>query len=88
MIFALGLRHVGAVAAKLIAEHFKSMDNLMNASFNDLEQVKGVGEETAEPCTSAGHSVFLHLLFASSSLISSNELHIGHLSGKSNECQL
>lgn len=48
VLFALGLRHVGAVAAKLIAEHFKSMDNLMNASINDLEQVKGIGEETAK----------------------------------------
>ena len=53
VIFALGLRHVGAVAAKLIAEHFKSMDNLMNASFNDLEQVKGVGEETAKSVLSS-----------------------------------
>ena len=53
VLFALGLRHVGAVAAKLIAEHFKSMDNLMNASFNDLEQVKGVGEETAKSVLSS-----------------------------------
>lgn len=53
VLFAIGLRHVGAVAAKLIAEHFKSMDNLMNASFNDLEQVKGIGEETAKSVLSS-----------------------------------
>lgn len=53
VLFALGMRHVGAVAAKLIAEYFKSMDNLMDASFNDLEQVKGVGEETAKSILSS-----------------------------------
>ena len=47
MLFALGLRHVGIIAARLLAEHFKSMDRLMNASINDLENVKGIGKETA-----------------------------------------
>lgn len=48
VLFALGIRHVGIVAAKLIAEHFKSMDNIINASLEDLENIKGVGEETAK----------------------------------------
>lgn len=47
VLFALGLRHVGIIAARLLAEHFKSMDRLMNASINDLENVKGIGKETA-----------------------------------------
>ena len=47
VLFALGLRHVGVIAARLLAEHFKSMDRLMNASINDLENVKGIGTETA-----------------------------------------
>ena len=47
MLFALGLRHVGIIAARLLAEHFKSMDRLINASINDLENVKGIGTETA-----------------------------------------
>ena len=47
VLFALGLRHVGIIAARLLAEHFKSMENLMNASINDLENVKGIGSETA-----------------------------------------
>lgn len=47
VLFALGLRHVGIIAARLLAEHFKSMENLMNASLNDLESVKGIGKETA-----------------------------------------
>ena len=47
VLFALGLRHVGIIAARLLAEHFKSMDRLMNATINDLENVKGIGKETA-----------------------------------------
>ena len=47
VLFALGLRHVGVIAARLLAEHFKSMDRLMNATINDLENVKGIGTETA-----------------------------------------
>lgn len=47
VLFALGLRHVGIIAARLLAEHFKSMDRLMNATINDLENVKGIGTETA-----------------------------------------
>ena len=47
VLFALGLRHVGIIAARLLAEHFKSMDRLMNVSINDLENVKGIGTETA-----------------------------------------
>lgn len=53
VLFALGMRHVGIVAAKLIAEHVINIDNLMNASFNDLERIKGVGEETAKSILSS-----------------------------------
>lgn len=47
VLFALGLRHVGIIAARLLAEHFKSMDNLMAATINHIENVKGIGNETA-----------------------------------------
>ncbi len=55
VLFALGLRHVGIIAARLIAEHFKNMDNIINASLNDLENVKGVGIETAESILKSLH---------------------------------
>ena len=47
VLFALGLRHVGKIAARLIVEKFPSIDELMNAKFNNLESINGIGEETA-----------------------------------------
>lgn len=42
-IFALGIRHVGETTAKDLAKHFGSMDAIMNASENDLLEVRDVG---------------------------------------------
>ncbi|MCK4574819.1 NAD-dependent DNA ligase LigA, partial [candidate division WOR-3 bacterium] len=47
-IFALGIRHVGIKAAKILSSEFKSMDNLMKASFEDLESVEEIGPIMAE----------------------------------------
>lgn len=48
LIFALGIRHVGAKAGKLLANHFKSMDSLMNASVEDICKIDGFGEVMAQ----------------------------------------
>ena len=47
LIFALGIRQVGAKAGKVLASSFGSLDALMNASVEDLTQVQDVGEVTA-----------------------------------------
>ena len=47
LIFALGIRQVGAKAGKTLAAHFGSMDALMNASLEELTGVEDVGEITA-----------------------------------------
>lgn len=44
VLFALGIRYVGAGAAKKIANHFKSIDNLINASKEDIENIHEIGE--------------------------------------------
>lgn len=44
LVFALGIRHIGAKAAKLMAEHFLSMDNIMDASVDDFNAIEGFGE--------------------------------------------
>ena len=36
LLFALGIRHVGAKTGKILAKHFKSLDNLMKASNEEL----------------------------------------------------
>ena len=47
LIFALGIRQVGAKAGKILAGHFGSLDALMNATLEELTNVEDVGEITA-----------------------------------------
>ncbi len=47
VLYALGIRHVGETAARLVVDEFKSFDKLSSASVNSIENVKGIGEETA-----------------------------------------
>ena len=48
LLNGLGIRQVGEKASKVLAAHFKNLDNLMNASFDDLSAIKDVGPVTAE----------------------------------------
>lgn len=48
LIFALGIRQVGAKTGKVLASQFGSLDALMDASLEDLTQVPDVGQITAE----------------------------------------
>ena len=43
LIFALGIRHIGAKAGKLLADHFKNIDDIMNASVDDILEIDGFG---------------------------------------------
>ena len=47
LIFALGIRFVGERTAQLLAAHFHSLDRLMEASQEDLEEVFEVGPVVA-----------------------------------------
>jgi len=47
-LYALGVRHVGEATARLLAEHFKTVDAVSNASEADLMKVKEVGPAMAE----------------------------------------
>ena len=48
LIFALGIRQVGAKTGKSLAAAFGSLDKLMEASLEELTQVPDIGEVTAE----------------------------------------
>lgn len=48
LLFGLGIRHVGAKAAKLLAEHFESMEALANAEKFQLVNIDGLGEKIAD----------------------------------------
>ena len=47
LIYALGIRQVGAKTGKVLASHFHTMDALMNASEEELTAVSDVGSVTA-----------------------------------------
>ena len=48
LIFALGIRHIGQKAGKLLAEHFGSMEALMAADRDALTAIEGFGEIMAQ----------------------------------------
>ncbi|MCU4166409.1 NAD-dependent DNA ligase LigA [Carboxylicivirga caseinilyticus] len=47
VLFALGIRYVGETVAKKLASAFKNIDNLMNASLEELTEVDEIGERIA-----------------------------------------
>jgi DNA ligase (NAD+) len=48
VLFALGIRYVGDQTATLLANHFGSMDALMNASEEEIVEVEGIGPKIAD----------------------------------------
>ncbi len=48
VLYALGIRYVGETVAKKLAAHFKSINKLQNASFEELIAVDEIGEKIAE----------------------------------------
>ena len=48
LINGLGIRQVGEKAAKVLASYYKNMDNFINASLEDLSEIKDIGPVTAK----------------------------------------
>jgi DNA ligase (NAD+) len=47
-VYALGIRNVGEVTAKDLARHFGALDNLLDASVEELQETPDVGPVVAE----------------------------------------
>jgi len=47
LIFGLGIRHCGAKVSKLLCKKFKNMDNLINASYEDIISIGDIGDAIA-----------------------------------------
>ena len=47
LITAFGIRHVGSKASKVLARKYRTMDNLANATFEELSQLNDIGEVMA-----------------------------------------
>ena len=48
LLYALGIRHVGVKTGRILAKKYKNIDNLMNASKEDLESIKDIGKIIAD----------------------------------------
>lgn len=48
LIFGLGIRYVGEGAAKLLARHFRSLDRVRAAGMEEINDIHGIGDKTAE----------------------------------------
>lgn len=52
LIFGLGIRHVGAKAAQLLAQTFETMANLQLATNEQIESIDGIGEMISQSVVS------------------------------------
>jgi DNA ligase (NAD+) len=48
VLFGLGIRFVGETVAKVLASHYHTIDELMNANVNELTKIDEVGERIAQ----------------------------------------
>jgi DNA ligase (NAD+) len=48
VIAALGIKGVGGIVARMLAQHYRSVDDLAHASREALEAIEGMGPHTAE----------------------------------------
>lgn len=48
LLFGLGIRHVGAKAARILAQHFGSLDQISHASAQEIEEIDSMGGVIAE----------------------------------------
>jgi DNA ligase (NAD+) len=51
VLYALGIRHVGAEVARVLADRFRSVDELMAATADELQSVPSIGPQIAESIT-------------------------------------
>jgi DNA ligase (NAD+) len=87
LIYGLGIRFVGDRTARLLAEHFGSMDSLMAATAEELEAVEEVGPKIAESVTGffaldSAKDLVERLRAAGLNLAQEKRVEQGHLAGK------
>ena len=52
LLFGLGIRHVGAKTARVIAENYNNIFDLFNATEEELSRIKDIGEATSKSIVS------------------------------------
>ena len=48
LLFALGIRHIGKKSAIILAEHYKSIDKIIKATYEDLITIDNIGSKIAK----------------------------------------
>ena len=48
LLFALGIRHVGAKTAKILARNYKNIDAIMNTTYEELSKINDIGDIIAK----------------------------------------
>ena len=48
LLYALGIKLNGLKSSKVICSHFKTMENIMSATEDDLKEIPDIGEKTAQ----------------------------------------
>ena len=48
LLFALGIRHVGAKTAKILAKNYKHIDNLIASTYEELSEINDIGDIIAK----------------------------------------
>ena len=82
LLNGLGIRHVGTGAAQLLARHFGSMEALMNATAEQILEVRGIGGTIAKAVTGffadeAGRSLVARLARAGVSMVEAQPAAVG-----------
>lgn len=47
LLFALGIRHVGKKSAKILSSNYQNLDNIMDATYEDMASIPNIGEVIA-----------------------------------------
>lgn len=55
LVFALGIRNIGQASAKLLCDRFGDLDNIMNASADEIASIDGFGDVMASSVYKAFH---------------------------------
>lgn len=62
LVFGLGIRHVGAKAAQILAAHYQTMDGLMSAKYEEIIGINSLGGTIADSVVTYFDNKEVHLL--------------------------
>lgn len=77
LLFGLGIRHIGAKAARILAMSFGTMENLQNATYEALVEIDEIGEKMAEAVVHYFAQPAVHVLMGQLTALGINQTYTG-----------